>query len=60
MKMPEASTQTEVMDTHRSVYTQCGSASGVMATVIVELKRTKELKTQAQEINTKRRKKPIR
>ena len=58
--MPEVSTQTEVMDTHRSVYTQCRATSGVVATVIVELKRIKELKTQAREINEKRRKKPIR
>ena len=59
-KMPEGSTQPEVMDTHRSVYTQCGALSGVVASVIVELTRIKELKTQAREINTKRRKKPIR
>ena len=44
------------MDAHRSVYTQCGATSGVVATVIVELKRIKELKTQAREINEKRRK----
>ena len=58
--MPEVSMQNEVMDTHRSVYTQCGATSSVVATVIVQLKRIEELKTQAREINEKRRKKPIR
>ena len=45
--MPEAATQVEIKDTHRSVYTQCGETSGLVASVIVEYKPLKELTARA-------------
>ena len=45
--MPEISTQTELRDTHRSVYTQCGGTSKIAVTVIRELSQLKEISVKA-------------
>ena len=45
--MPEAATQVEIQDTYRSVYTQCGETSGLVASVIIEYKPLKELTARA-------------
>ena len=58
--MPDASTQTEIKDTHRDVYTQCGEPTKVVAVVTAEFRQLPELKTQAREINEKKRRKPTR
>ena len=55
--MPEIATQTEIKDTHRNVFTQCGETKGLVTSVIVEYYAMKEISARPRKL-TNRKKAP--
>ena len=56
--MPELGTQTEVRDTHRNVYTQCGEANKITVATIVEYREMKTIDTRPRFLTKQKKKAP--
>ena len=56
--MPEITTQVEIKDTRRNVYTQCGVQGGVMTSVISEYKTMKKINARPRVLTNPKSKQP--
>ena len=56
--MPEAGTETEIRDTHRNVYTQCGERNEITVAVIVEYRENKIMETRPRFLTKQKKKAP--